>query len=484
MKFPLLAKLTALGAVILGLIWSLDSVDGVVRERSGRLMEAQRSVADSLAGGQSVIGPVLQRDCKETWTVQIGQGKDARKVNERRDFTVQALPRKLNVDGSAAIEPRYRGIFKVNTYALTAELAAEWTDLARLAPKSRHEGGVVACEPASLMFAMGDTRGIRSAELRVQGQPIGVNPGTLHTTLARGVHARLPDALLQASDAAPLRANLRLVLLGTQQLAFTPIAEENNFKLASDWPHPSFGGRFLPSSRNIEASGFSAAWQVSALATTARDAFMANRGVCASGAGPHIEAALTDAPAGTPRRGPACIETFGVDFIDPVNPYVMSERATKYGLLFIVLTFVAVGLVEAMKRLRVHPIQYLLVGSALVVFFLLLVSLSEQWPFGWAYATAAGACTALLTYYGSHVLRGIAPGLLFGSGIATLFGALYVLLQLEQGSLVLGSVLLFAVLATVMAVTRKLDWYALIEQIRIDKPGAAPARTGLAGASA
>jgi inner membrane protein len=482
MKFPLLAKLTALGAVILGLIWSLDSVNGVVRERSGRLMEAQRSVADSLAGAQNVIGPVLQRDCKETWTEQIGQGKDARKINERRDFTVQALPRKLTVDGSAAIEPRYRGIFKVNTYALTAELAAEWVDLARLAPKPQHEGGSVACEPASLMFAMGDTRGIRSAELRVQGQPIGVNPGTLHKTLARGVHARLPDAMLQASDAAPLRANLRLALLGTQHLAFTPIAEENDFKLASNWPHPSFGGRFLPSSRDVQATGFSAAWQVSALATTARDAFTANRGGCAPGA--VIEAMQIETPPDPPRRGVACIETFGVDFIDPVNPYVMSERATKYGLLFIVLTFVAVGLVEAMKRLRVHPIQYLLVGSALVVFFLLLVSLSEQWPFGWAYAAAAGACTALLTYYGSHVLRGIAPGLLFGSGIGTLFGALYVLLQLEQGSLVLGSVLLFAVLAVVMAVTRKLDWYALLEQIRLDRPGAAPARAGMAGAGA
>jgi inner membrane protein len=486
MKFPLLAKLTALGAVMLGLVWSLGSVSDVVRERSGRLQDAQRSVADSLANSQTIVGPVLQRACKETWMVDVGEGKTARKVSEQRAFTVHALPHKLTVDGSAAIEPRYRGIFKVNAYSLNLDLGAEWIDLTRLTPKPLHEGGVIACESPTLLFALGDTRGIRSAELRVQGQPVSVHPGTGHATLVRGVHARLADALLQAgaSDAAPLRAALHLGLMGTAQLAFTPIAAENQFKLASNWPHPSFGGRFLPSERVVEATGFSAAWQVSALATTARDAFVLGRGVCSSGPASPIEAADVDSPNDKARRGLTCIETFGVDFIDPVNPYVMSERASKYGVLFIVLTFVAVGLVEAMKRLRVHPIQYLLVGSALVVFFLLLVSLSEQWPFGWAYFTAAAASTALLSYYGVHVLRGVAPGLVFGSGIATMFGALYVLLQLEQGSLVLGSVLLFAVLAAVMAVTRKLDWYALLEQLRVDKSMAPRAFSATATGSA
>ncbi len=486
MKFPLLAKLTALGAVILSLIWSLDSVNDVVRERSGRLQDAQRSVADSLANSQTIVGPVLQRTCKESWTVQAGEGKTARMVSEHRAFTVHALPRRLSVDGSATIEPRYRGIFKVNSYALNLDIAAEWADLTRLAPKPLHDGGVIACDSATLIFALGDTRGIRSADLRVQGQPVRVNPGTGHGALARGVHAGLSDALLQAgaSDTAPLRAGLRLGLVGTAQLAFTPIAEENQFKLASNWPHPSFGGRFLPSDRVVEASGFSATWQVSALATTARDAFLSGRGVCPSGTANPLVATEATSQTDPTRRGVACIETFGVDFIDPVNPYVMSERATKYGLLFIVLTFVAVGLVEAMKRLRVHPIQYLLVGSALVVFFLLLVSLSEQWPFGWAYFTAAAASTALLGYYGVHVLRGFAPGLVFGSGIATMFGTLYVLLQLEQGSLVLGSVLLFVVLAVVMAVTRKLDWYALLEPWRIDKSVAPRAFTATADTAA
>jgi inner membrane protein len=145
---------------------------------------------------------------------------------------------------------------------------------------------------------------------------------------------------------------------------------------------------------------------------------------------------------------------------------VLSDRATKYGLLFVVLTFVAVGLVEVLRRLRVHPVQYLLVGSALTVFFLLLVSLSEHLPFSVSYLAASVACTSLLAYYGSHVLGGWRAGAVFGAALGVLYGALYVLLQLEQTALVLGSVLLFAVLAAVMVATRKLDWYGLAGQWR------------------
>lgn len=123
-------------------------------------------------------------------------------------------------------------------------------------------------------------------------------------------------------------------------------------------------------------------------------------------------------------------------------------------------------LVEVLHRLRVHPIQYLLVGSALIVFFLLLVSLSEHLPFGSAYLAASAACTGLLAFYGSHVLGGWRRGLVFGAALALLYGTLYLLLQMEQTSLVLGSVLLFVVLAAIMVVTRRLDWYGLIEGVR------------------
>jgi len=145
-----------------------------------------------------------------------------------------------------------------------------------------------------------------------------------------------------------------------------------------------------------------------------------------------------------------------------VNPYSLSDRAIKYGLLFIGLTFLAVGMIEVMRQLRVHPIQYLLVGCALSIFFLLLLSLSEHLRFDVSYAIAAGACVALLSFYAHHLLRGWGAGLGFGAGTAALYGALYALLQMEQTALVIGSVLLFVVLAGVMVLTRRVDWYRLL----------------------
>jgi len=141
-----------------------------------------------------------------------------------------------------------------------------------------------------------------------------------------------------------------------------------------------------------------------------------------------------------------------------------------FSLLFIVLTWVGVGLVEVLRRLRVHPMQYLLVGAALCSFFLLLVSLSEHLPFGWSYLAAATACVLLLGYYASHMLGGLARGLPLGLGIALLYGLLYVLLQLEQTALAVGSVALFLVLTAVMVLTRKVNWYGLTPAQRSTPP--------------
>ena len=139
------------------------------------------------------------------------------------------------------------------------------------------------------------------------------------------------------------------------------------------------------------------------------------------------------------KRRRRCLESFGVAFIDPVNSYALSERALKYGLLFIGLTFVGVALVEVMRRVRVHPLQYLLVGCALVLFFLLLASLGEHLVFDWAYLAAALACSGLLAYNASHILHGARAGLAFGATIAALYAVLYLLLQREQRALLLGS---------------------------------------------
>ena len=437
MRFPLLGKVVSLGIVVLALLTALIMVSGVVAERQARLREAQTSVSDSLASQQRLVGPMLQRRCEEVWETTVGEGKDRKTQTERRQFVLAATPKSLDIDASTVLEPRYRGIFKVNGYTLKANATAVWPDLDALQPKAEHAHSRLSCDAPLLFAAVGDARGLRNVALRLQGEPIDVSPGTPRKYLVQGFHATVPAGVM--ASGAPVKAELALELVGTESLSIAPIGDTTHVRLNSDWPHPSFQGRFLPNAREVGPQGFKASWQLNALATSAP------------------REALADAEQ---------IESFGVAFIDPINPYVLSDRATKYGMLFILLTFVGVGLLEVLRRLRVHPIQYLLVGCALSMFFLLLVSLTEHLAFGWAYLAASGACTLLLVFYGSFVLGGRRAGALFGIAIAALYGALYLLLQLEQAALVLGSLLLFAALAAVMAATRRVDWYTLIGQLR------------------
>ena len=455
MRFPVLAKISALGLVLLLLLSALDHVNGVVAERMGRWQEAQRSVADSLASSQTVVGPVLQRSCTEKWEVDKGEGAARRRVSEERALMLRSLPTTLRIDGETTIDPRYRGIFRVNGYRLNARLSAGWANAPALSPKREHDGSKIECGAVMLWVGVSDARGIRSARIRLQGSEVPVLSGAGVPAAGQAFRAEWPGELMQSGS---LTVNVDLELAGTQDLAFAPIGDSTEVTLKSDWPHPSFGGRFLPVDRQVSSIGFTATWKISALATQAPAQLLASGTLC---------------PAGEPAPRATCIDSFGVGFFDPVSAYTLSDRATKYGLLFIGLTFVAVGLSEVMRHARVHPVQYLLVGCALVIFFLLLVSFSEHVTFGHAYLIASAACTALLAFYGTFVLGGFQRGLMFGAGIGVLYAVLYILLLQEQTALVIGASLIFAVLAAVMFITRKIDWYGVVGQLRRTSSGAA-----------
>jgi len=293
-----------------------------------------------------------------------------------------------------------------------------------------------------------DSNGIRTANVKLNGQTVNLKAGTTHSHYPRGVHATLPPSLREGATA--ITADVDLELFGVEALSIVPVAEMTQLQMQSNWRHPSFGGNFLPADRRVDAQGFDASWRVSALASSVGESLRQGRANCRADADEGME------------KGGDCLETIKISFVDPINPYSLSDRAIKYGLLFVILTFAAVGLFEVMQRLRVHPIQYFLVGSALSIFFLLLLSLSEHMAFNLAYLVAAGACVLLLGYYGVYMLRGFRRGLPFGLGIAVLYGLLFVLLQLEQTALIVGALALFAALAAAMYFTRKVDWYRLM----------------------
>ena len=422
-KYPLLIKLAILAAITLLLCGVLGEIRGLAQERQARQREAQKSVEESLASPQTLLGPILIRHCTETWAPY----KDG---VQTRTFEHRLAPSQLQASGSLTPEPRHRGLFKVNTYASALALTARWSDTSSLTPKPENAGGRVECSDVAAMLSVRDARGLRKVVLTRDGRELAVKPGTTDAAYTSGLHALLEAA----RPGEPLELKLTLELTGTQSLAIVPAASNTTVALSSSWPHPSFGGRFLPTKSDVNDSGFVANWQVTELAS----------------------GAVADVVAGKGN-----LDTLDVELIDPVNPYVMSDRAIKYGLIFIALTFVTVGLTELLSDRRVHPVQYLLVGMALSLFFLLLLSLSEHLPFLQAYLIASVAAGAVLTQYAAAMLGGWLRGALFGGGIALLYGALYVLLSREQTALVIGAVLLFAVLAAVMTLTRKLDWYAL-----------------------
>lgn len=440
MRHPILAKTLAVTATVLLLGLALARIGFLVDERQNYQAQAVQSVQQSHAGAQTLLGPILQRQCSETWEVVTGTGRERRTEVQRRDFALTAVPSQLDVEASTQADLRYRGLFKVNGYAARLVFKAHWADLAALQAKTTQPQAQLKCQPITVWLATSDVRGLRGARLSLGGQALAVRPGTGHETIAQGLQAELPSSLPPGSELA-LVAEIDLV--GTAALALVPAAASTRWALRSDWPHPSFGGRFLPTQREIGDTGFTARWAVSSLATSAPQDL---------------------ANPGAKKLALAGLDTLAVDFVDPVNPYMLSDRAIKYGLLFVALTFASVALAELLARgrvLRVHPVQYALVGLTLCLFFLLLLSLSEHLAFATAYAVAASACVLLLGSYARHMLGSVRNGWLFGAGMALLYGMLYLLLLREQTALVLGSVGLFAALAVVMLLTRRVDWYRL-----------------------
>jgi inner membrane protein len=455
MKSQAWNKVIGLAIVLMLLLWGLSQITDLVQQRQAQRQIAVQSVAQSLAGSQTLLGPLLHMACVEEWTVPDAKdSKDvaAVKAAGRREFTLMAPPSTLTVKANSKLEPKSRGLHTTQVFNVQSTLTAQWNDLTALDAARDHPNSRLQCGQPLLMLAVSDARGIRQVDVAVNGAIQKVRSGTFMPSYPRGIHTPLPTSV---DKAQPLTAEVQLELVGTEHFGLVPLGSATKIELHSNWPHPSFNGQFLPAEHTITENGFDAQWRVSALSSTAQQDVRQLRRVCTPYSGGE-EGAPSQIDTG-------CAEVLGVTFIDPTNTYALSNRATKYGLLFIALTFVAVGLFELMRSLRVHPVQYLLVGAAISVFFLLLVSLSEQLPFVWAYAIAASACVVLLAYYASHILQSWTRGLPFGLGIATLYGLLFVLLQLEQKALVVGAVALFMVLALVMMLTRKVDWYARLQ---------------------
>ena len=424
-------KAGLVGALTLALLIPLAMIRGTIAERQAYRQEAVASVTESHAGAQVIAGPVLVIPYAEDVQVE-STGRDGKPVlrTEQRTGRWIHFPRRATTTGRLAPSVRKRGLHEVRVYTLQATTDAEFD-----VEVPHDPAGALHIGAPWLSLSIADVRGLAGTPtLTLDGRALRLEQGAGAQRTDQGLHADI-GGMPARGTRLRFRARAVLGLDGTETLAVAPIANENRVVLDSSWPHPQFAGRFLPRTRRIDGNGFHAAWDISALASGTQAQYL--RGI-----------ATKD------------LDALSVGLVDPVNVYMQVDRASKYGLLFVVLTFGAFFFMEAVRRLPIHPVQYALVGLALAIFFLLLLSLSEHLAFWLAYLLASLACIGLIAAYLSAVLRSRARSAGFAAMLTLLYGALYGLLVSEDNALVLGSLLLFAILAVAMLATRRIDWYA------------------------
>jgi len=431
----ILLRFIIVGGLLMVLLVPLMMIMGVIEGRERYRNQAISRVSQSYANDQLLTGPVRVLPWTEQYrnetTDAKGQVKSEILTHEGYELH---MPARLRVEGQLQPDERRIGLFPVPVYRLHARLHAEFDEADYSAKEGRNYG-----QPY-LALGIKDVRGlVGTPQLRIDNQDTAIQAGAgkLHQFAGGGLRATLP--VLGDEQRGRLRTNtieLELVLGGTHKLAIVPLGDDTQVKLNSPWPHPLFGGSFLPVERSISDTGFEAQWAISSLASTAQTQLLANL-----------------------KMDRTSIEVLDVQLSTPVDVYTQTGRAAKYGILFILLTFVGFALFELVKRLRIHPLQYLMVGLALIIFFLLLLSLSEHIAFWQAYVVSSAACISLQGFYLSGVLGNAKQGLAFSAILGALYGVLYVILISESNALLMGTLLLFGILTAIMWITRKVDWY-------------------------
>lgn len=424
--------MTLLGCMLLLLI-PLSMLSSLIDERSSYRDDVEQSLRQSTSGPQTIIGPLIAIPITELTTVL----EDNKEVKKERRFIRYYLPENLNIVGKQTVEPRHIGIYEGQIWRTSVTLDATFN---RQQLDSDTSGDAQIGTPYVVM-AVGDSRGIgKVGELDINGKSYPIEPGTNLPGVEQGLHAILPVERLK-DEKLTLRFNLDL--MGTKQLAVVPLGRNSQFSLTSNWPHPSFVGDFLPQQRTVTESGFTANWQSTWFANNLNTSF--------------YDGQIMDV---------ARLPAFSVTVANPVDQYQLTDRAVKYAILLIGLTFMSFFLLETLTGLRVHPMQYLLVGLSLVMFYLVLLAVSEHIGFDSAWLLASLICAGINGFYLKAVLNSWKTSLMFTTGLLVLDAVLWLLLQSEDSALLLGTGVLFAALSAIMLLTRHTDWYGMSKKVQ------------------
>lgn len=422
-------KLIALAILMIISFVASVFVMNLVQEREGRKGDAISKTGEQWSGAQAVFGPVLTVPVERF--VITPEGKSVAYKN-----SLVLLPKELIFQTDVSSQVLKRGIYDIPVYTATVKGSGSF-DLS-VSDKVIGEGWNVLWDEASVSINVSDTRGVASLfDLHWDENTYQFMPASeFSLPNGNGVHVAVAvnpaDKLHFFTFSMPLR--------GSEEILFMPLGEKTEVNMRSDWNAPNFKGAFLPLERALTHDGFTATWEVASYGKNLPQAW------------------FNDQPV---ESNTLFSKSFGVSFHQEVDFYTMVNRATKYAILFICLTFLAFFMYEVLAGLRIHPIQYLLVGFSLALFYLLLLSLSEIIGFLSAYIISTVATTTMISGYSFSVLKARRRALSIAALLLALYAYLYVLLQLDAFSLLFGSVLLFSVLASVMYFTRNIDWYSL-----------------------
>lgn len=403
-------------------------VQELIHERENVQEQAIEEVSSKWGNGQTITGPFVSvpydKFIKRTLTDSTSEIVTLKKW-------AHFLPEQLNIEGKVAPEKRYRGIFEVVVYESLLSLNGSFNqfDFDQLEVESKN----VHFDQATFNVGVSDLRGIETqVSLNWNNKASLFNPSTSTNDLVKsGINANIK---IDKDDSLNYEFNVELDLKGSQHLYFVPVGKITDINIASDWSTPSFTGEYLPDTRIINDSGFTANWNILHL----------NRNYPQSWIGSQHNVSYS---------------SFGTDLLLPVDGYKKSHRVARYSILFIVLTFLVFFFVEIMNKVFIHPIQYLLVGIALVLFYSLLLSFSEHILFNFSYILAAVLTLFLVTGYTMAILKSKTLSLLILGILTILYTFIFIIIQMEDYALLIGSIGIFIILGIVMFFSRKIDWY-------------------------
>lgn len=418
-------KVISIGILVLVLLIPLSMISSLMRERRSRRDSVVAEINQKWGNCQTITGPFFTIPYKSFY-----KDKDDKLKYDIRHLHI--LPEHLNISGQIDPQIRYRSLYEAVLYNTHLTISGNFTlsilDQCNIEPEN------ILWDKAVFSVGISDMKGIQeNIVITFNEKTYKANPGLATTDVASsGVQCAV--VLDPRQEVSPF--SLKLNLNGSEQIHFIPAGETTRVDLTSSWPSPSFNGSFLPVTRDISDKGFSARWNVLHLNRNFPQIWKGNQY--------HIGQS-----------------SFGLNLIITADIYQKSIRISKYALMFIVFTFSAFFLSEIINRQRVHPIQYLLIGLAILLFYVLLLSVSEYINFDIAYIVSAMAVTAIITGYSQGILKNTYFTFTVLGILVILYAYLYIVLQLEDYALLMGSIGLFMVLATVMYITRKINWYSL-----------------------